>query len=97
MTAPTLTQLRGMKTEIEALAAQCGLTNLRVFGSVARGSAQVQSDLDMLVTVQQVKPFGCTEFKLGMEGMLHCPVDVISDKFIRPALRQAVFQEAIPL
>lgn len=48
-TAPTLEALRARRDEIYALAARYGVTNIRVFGSVARGEATPDSDIDLLV------------------------------------------------
>ena len=48
----TLTELLGDKREeILRIAAQHGATNVRVFGSVARGEAGPGSDIDFLVDV----------------------------------------------
>lgn len=46
---PTLDALRYRKAEIVRIAAAHGATNVRVFGSVARGSAGPTSDIDLLV------------------------------------------------
>ena len=48
-TAPTLASLRARRDEILALAARYGAHNVRVFGSVARGEATPDSDVDLLV------------------------------------------------
>ena len=49
-TAPTLAGLRARRDEILALAARYGASNVRVFGSVARGEATADNDIDFLVS-----------------------------------------------
>ena len=62
-----LATLRSMKPQILAIAAEHGVGNIRVFGSVARGDADETSDVDFLVTVE--KPMGwdfySIEYKYG--------------------------------
>ncbi len=48
-TIPTLADLRGHRQEILRIAAKHGARNVRVFGSVARGEAHPESDVDLLV------------------------------------------------
>ena len=50
--APSLTMLRSHKSEILRVAKAHGASNIRVFGSVARGTATPTSDLDLLVDFQ---------------------------------------------
>lgn len=50
---PTLDTLRAHREAIFALAAQYGVSNIRVFGSVARGEATPNSDIDLLVTYEE--------------------------------------------
>ncbi|MEA2396671.1 MAG: uncharacterized protein QOK25_227 [Thermoleophilaceae bacterium] len=45
----TLERLRSLRQDILAVAAQHGASNVRVFGSVARGDARPDSDVDLLV------------------------------------------------
>ena len=49
--SPTLEELRAKRHEILRVAAAHRVTNLRVFGSVARGNAAARSDVDFLVDV----------------------------------------------
>jgi uncharacterized protein len=48
----TLDEVLAHRDEIRAMAARYGLSNIRVFGSVARGKADERSDLDLLVDVE---------------------------------------------
>lgn len=93
-----LATLRSMKPQILAIAAEHGVGNVRVFGSVARGDADETSDVDFLVTVVQPSvgwKFYSIEPALG--GLLGCEVDVITDKSIHPLLKDRILAEATPL
>lgn len=50
---PNLTKLRQIRSEIIALAEKYGAEDVRVFGSVARGEATLESDIDFLVRFRQ--------------------------------------------
>lgn len=52
-TGPSLAQLARVRAEILAAATRHGATNVRVFGSVARGDADAASDVDFLVDFEQ--------------------------------------------
>ena len=91
-------KLRNHRTEIINIAHRRGAHNLRIFGSLARGEATAQSDIDILVDLEP----GRTIFDLGgllvdLQKLLNCPVDVVTEKGLRPRIRQQVLAEAIPL
>ena len=80
------------------IAAKHGARNVRIFGSVARGDAGPASDLDLLVDLDP----GRSLFDLGgllmdLQEFLDCRVDVITERGLRPRLREQVLREAIPL
>lgn len=83
---------------ILGLAAQCGAYNVRVFGSVARGEADADSDVDFLVEVE----LGYSLLDLGgllmaLQELLGCSVDVVTEKGLRERIRDRVLSEAVPL
>ena len=90
-------QLIGGKREtIRRIAERHGVTDVRVFGSVARGDARSDSDVDFLVTV------GCKTsswFPAGLivelEDLLGRRVDVVTERALRAELRQQVLAEAV--
>jgi predicted nucleotidyltransferase len=51
---PSMAELARLRAQILAVAARHGATNVRVFGSVARGDADAASDVDFLVDFEQV-------------------------------------------
>lgn len=82
------------RDELKAIAARYGLSNVRVFGSVAEGTDTAHSDLDILVTrADEVGLLAIAEFTLAAEQLLGVPVDVVTDGGLpadHPILRSAV-------
>jgi predicted nucleotidyltransferase len=73
-------------------------TNLRVFGSVVRGTDRDDSDLDLLVDALP----GATLFDLGglqaeLEELLGVSVDLVTPGDLSPKFRQRVLAEAQPV
>jgi uncharacterized protein len=90
--------LREKRDDIKRIAARHGAYNLRVFGSVARGEAGPESDIDILI---DVGPITSSWFPAGLildlEDLLGRRVEVITEKALNPELRDHVLREAIPL
>ncbi len=80
----------------ETLAVRYGVTELALFGSTARDAAGIDSDIDVLVAFDgpatSKRYFGVQFF---LEDLLGNPVDLVTDKALRPELRAAVVAEAI--
>jgi predicted nucleotidyltransferase len=78
------------------LATRFGVTRLALFGSTARGNAEVNSDIDVLVAFDgpatSERYFG-VQFEL--EDLLGRPVDLVTDKALRPELRATIESEAV--
>ena len=78
------------------LADQFGVKNLALFGSTARNTASEGSDVDILIDFDgpaNSKRYFGVQFYL--EDLLQCPVDLVTEKALRPELRPYVEQEAI--
>ncbi len=86
-----LTILRAHKAEIE----QLGVTAIWIFGSVARGEARPDSDVDILV--EPSRPLGLEFFGLQdkWEEWLGCKVDLGRPDSPRPWLKERVLAEAV--
>jgi len=70
--------------------------DLFLFGSVARGEATPQSDIDLLVEFEHpVGLFALLKLKAYLEDLLGRPVDLGTPNSLRPHLRETVLQEAI--
>lgn len=78
------------------LAREYGVTDLAVFGSVARGDAGADSDIDILVgfdgPATSRRYFGVQFY---LEDLLDCPVDLVTQKALRPELRPYITKEAV--
>jgi uncharacterized protein len=90
--------LAGKREQILRLAARHGAHNVRVFGSVARGQADAQSDIDFLVTLEpQRSLLDLGGLLIELEALLERPVDVVTEQGLRDRVRQHVLEEAVPL
>jgi predicted nucleotidyltransferase len=86
------------RDEILRLAARHGASDIRVFGSVARGESDANSDIDLLVTLEP----GRSLLDLGgllmeLRDLLGCNVDLVTERGLRPHIRDRVLSEAVPL
>ncbi len=83
------------RDELKQLAKQYGLSNVRVFGSVARGSDTAGSDLDLLVTrAPGIGLLTIAEFVLAAEQLLGIRVDVVTDGSL--ASDHEILRTAVP-
>ena len=90
--------LQEHREEILRIAARHGARNVRVFGSVARGEADEQSDIDVLVELES----GRSLLDLGglwseLNDLLGGNVDVVTVNGLRERIRERVLREAVPL
>ena len=95
----TLQDIRSARRdEILKLAAKRGAKNVRVFGSVARGDNDERSDVDFLVEMEPGRTlFDLSGLLLDLEAVLHTPVDVVTERGLRPRVRERILAEAVPL
>ncbi len=83
------------KKDILKIAARHGARNIRIFGSVARGEARLDSDVDFLVDMEP----GRTLFDMGgllmdLRDLLGLEVDVVTEQGLKPRIRDRVLKEA---
>lgn len=72
--------------------------NVRVFGSVARGESDAQSDIDFLVDLEPGRSLrDLIRLQRELETLLARKVDVVSSHGLRERVRQRILQEAVPL
>lgn len=93
-----LEELKRYKPQILALAEKYGVENIRVFGSVARGDAGPNSDIDLLVAL---KP-GIGLWEMGglwyeLNELLATKVDVVPEGWMREGVSVTAYQDAVPL
>lgn len=90
--------LQEKREEILRIAAQHGASNVRIFGSVARGEAKPDSDVDFLVELESSRSLlDHVALVQDLEDLLGRKVDVATDKGLRERFRDRIFKEALPL
>jgi hypothetical protein len=94
----TRQQLIARREEILAIARRYGAHDVRIFGSVARGDQQENSDLDLIVRFDPGRSlFDQGGLLMDLQDLLGMKVDVISERGMRPRFREHVMKEAVPL
>lgn len=84
--------------EIVRIAARHGATRVRLIGSLARGEARPDSDVDLLVTWDEsTSLLDHAALVLDLERLLGRKVDIASDGWVKPSIRESVYRDAIPL
>jgi uncharacterized protein len=90
--------LRARREEILGSAAEHGASNVRVFGSMARGESDASSDVDLLVEMEPGRSLlDLVGLWQDLEDMLGTHVDVLSDGGVSPHLRERIYAEAVSL
>jgi predicted nucleotidyltransferase len=92
------TLVENKRQSILDTAARYGAYNIRIFGSVARGDDDENSDVDFLVELEA----GRSLLDLGgllseLQEILGCPVDVITEKGLKKRIREQVLKEVVSL
>jgi predicted nucleotidyltransferase len=86
------------RRKVRDIIARHGLSNVRVFGSVARGEDAAESDLDLLVDVGPgVGLVGLARCERDLEALLGVPVDLVPADDLKPAVAVSALSEARPL
>ena len=94
MKSDTVIQI--LKKQERELLDQYGVTSIYLFGSVARGDARPDSDVDLLVDFKE--PVGLFTFiglQQRLETLLGCKVDLSTRRALKPHFYRQVLQEAI--
>jgi predicted nucleotidyltransferase/DNA-binding XRE family transcriptional regulator len=78
--------------------ARHGASNLRLFGSTARGEDRPDSDIDLLVHLDRdLGLIGLARLRRELEDILDAPVDLVPDDGLKPDVRAAVERDAVSL
>ena len=96
--SPLARRLAANRRDVSRIARKHGATNVRVFGSVARGTDNSDSDIDLLVDLAPgtgLLTLARLEFELG--ELLGAKVDVSPARSLRDNLAEQVKSEAVPL
>jgi uncharacterized protein len=90
--------LRQRRKEILEAAARRGARNIRVFGSVARGEADPESDIDFLVEFEPGRSlFDQGGLLMDLQRLLGRDLDVVTEAGLKTRIRPRVIKEALPL
>ena len=88
-------RLHAKRTAILDIARRHGAGNVRVFGSVARGEARSDSDIDFLVDLDPGRSlFDLGGLAMDLEEFLGRPVDVVTERGLRERIRATVLRDA---
>ncbi|MDY6868741.1 MAG: nucleotidyltransferase family protein [Chloroflexota bacterium] len=80
----------------EEIKKKFSVKSLAVFGSVLRGTAGPDSDIDILVQYQQVPGlFGFLDLKQYLESIVGRPVDLVTENALKRQLRDRIIREAV--
>ena len=75
-----------------------GVSHAAIFGSVARGEAGTESDIDVLVELDPDRPLGIFEYsrlKIYINEILHGSADVVNRRTVKPLLRDSILHDAV--
>ena len=75
-----------------------GVSHAAVFGSVARGEASADSDIDVLVELDQERSLGIFEYarlKIYINELLNGGSDVVNRRTLKPLLRDSILRDAV--
>ena len=90
--------LKHRRRAILDLTSRYGASNVRVFGSVARGEATDDSDIDLLVEFDaETSLIDHVGLIQDLEDLLGCKVDVVSERGLKDAIRARIFRDAVAL
>lgn len=93
-----LEQLRSRREEILALAERHGAHNVRVFGSVVRGESGSESDIDLLIDMDEQRSLlDLVALWQDLQDILGQRVDVVTERSLHWYIRDRVLREARPL
>lgn len=84
------------RDEVLAVAARHRATDVRVFGSVARGEDTEASDIDLLVDIERPTLIDLIAINQDLTDVLG-KVDVATPKVLKPHIRRRVLEEAVAL
>jgi len=93
-----INEVKAKREDILNIAKKHGAYNIRIFGSVVRGEARQDSDLDILVDLEPNRSLlDHAGLIIDLQETMNCKVDVVTEKGLRPRIRDVILKEAIPI
>ena len=93
-----LSDILSRRDEILRVATRHGAHHVRVFGSVVRGEAGEDSDVDFLVQLERDRSLlDHVALMQDLEDLFGCRVDVVTERALHRLVRDRVLAEAVPL
>lgn len=92
--ANVLVTLKEHEAELQSL----GVLHASVFGSIARGQARPESDVDVLIDLDPARPIGVFEYtrlKLYINELLGGVGDIVNRRKLKPLLRDNILRESV--
>lgn len=97
-TSPNGHLLAQHRDEVLAIANDYGVTNIRVFGSTARGDDEPGSDIDLLVDIPSTMGlFDLERFQIKLSDQLGVCVDITPASMLKPRVKKRVCLDVVPL
>ena len=91
-------RLRSRRAEVTAAATRHGVSNLRVFGSVARGDETDDSDIDLLVDLPEgAGLFTIARLQRELEEILGARVEIVPANDLKPDVKTNVERDLVAL
>src|SRR5438876_10078752 len=90
--------LKSKHEDIITTAQKHGAHNIRAFGSIARGNERLDSDVDFLVDMEPGRSLlDMGGLLMELRELLGRNVDVVTERGLKPRLRERLWKEAVPL
>jgi predicted nucleotidyltransferase len=89
-----LERLRAHEAELKAM----GVARLSLFGSVARGEAGPNSDVDLAAEFDRSRPFGIFQFaalERRLRDLMGLPVDLVGEPARKPRVQRAIDRDRV--
>ena len=93
-----LSELRTrFRDRILAIAKECHIETVKVFGSTVRGEARNDSDVDLLISINGATLLDVGRFQWKVQDLIKKKVDVVFEKGLHRVIAERVKKEALPL
>jgi predicted nucleotidyltransferase len=87
-----------LHAQADVLQERFGLTNMAIFGSVVRGEAHEDSDVDILTDIcRPISLLTLVEAEYYISDLLGIKADLVPARSVRPELKKQIYSEAVPV